>query len=193
MKQKIILIGGGGHCKSLIDVIEMEGSFEVAGIIDKKEMIGQTVLGYKIIGCDDDLNDLFQKYKYAIVSVGQIKSPELRIKLFNHLNSIGFETPTIISPRAYISKHASVDKGTVVLHDALINSEARIGKNCIINSKALIEHDCNIADHCHISTGAVINGGTTIGEGTFFGSNAATKESITIAPGAFIKAGSLIK
>lgn len=193
MKPQIILIGGGGHCKSLIDVIEMEGSFEIAGIIDQKKFVGQNVLGYEIIGCDDDLEDLFQKYKYAIVSVGQIKSPDLRIKLFNHLNAIGFETPTIVSPRAYVSKHASVDKGTVILHDALVNAEVWIGKNCIINSKALIEHDCRIGDHCHISTGAVLNGGTNIGDGTFFGSNAVSKEYSVFAERMFIKAGSIAK
>jgi sugar O-acyltransferase (sialic acid O-acetyltransferase NeuD family) len=193
MKPQIILIGGGGHCKSVIDVIELEGSFAIAGIVDQKEMIGQSVLGYKIIGCDDDLADLFRKFKYAIVSVGQIKSPDLRIKLFNHLNTIGFETPTIVSPRSYVSKHASIDKGTIVMHDALINAEVHIGKNCIINSKALIEHDCSIADHCHISTGAILNGGTSIHEGTFFGSNAVSKEYATIVTRSFIKAGSIVK
>lgn len=193
MRPKIILIGGGGHCKSLIDVIEMEGSFEIAGIVDRKEIVGQKVLGYEIIGSDDDLDNLFQKFKYAVVSVGQIKSPDLRIKLFNHLNTIGFETPSIISPRAYVSKHASVDKGTVILHDVLINTEVRIGKNCIINSKALIEHDCIIGDHCHISTGAILNGGTIIGEGTFFGSNAVSKEYSAFSERAFIKAGSVAK
>ncbi|MHB8099924.1 MAG: NeuD/PglB/VioB family sugar acetyltransferase [Sulfuricurvum sp.] len=193
MKPQIILIGGGGHCKSLIDVIEMEGSFEIAGIVDQQEMVGQNVLGYEVIGCDNDLEGLFQKYKYAIVSVGQIKSPDLRIKLFNHISAIGFETPIIVSPRAYVSKHASVEKGTVILHDVLINAEARIGKNCIINSKALIEHDCSIADHCHISTGAVLNGGTKILEGTFFGSNAVSKEYSAFEQRAFIKAGSVVK
>jgi len=193
MKPEIILIGGGGHCKSVIDVIEMEGSFEIVGIVDRKENVGQKVLGYKIIGCDDDLEDLFKKFKHAIVSVGQIKSPDLRIKLFNHLNTIGFETPTIISPRSYVSKHASIDKGSVVLHDALINAEVHIGKNCIINSKALIEHDCRIADHCHISTGAILNGGTSILEGTFFGSNAVSKEYSAFEQRAFIKAGSVAK
>ena len=193
MKPKILLIGGGGHCKSLIDVIELEGSFEIAGIIDRKENVGQKLLGYEIIGCDEDLKNLFQQFKFAVVSVGQIKSPDLRIKLFSHLNTIGFETPIIISPRAYVSKHALIDQGTVILHDALINAEVRIGKNCIINSKALIEHDCIIGDHCHISTGVILNGGTILSEGTFFGSNAVSKENSTFSERSFIKAGSVAK
>lgn len=193
MKPKILLIGGGGHCKSVIDVIEAEGTYVIAGIIDKKEFIGQKVLGYEIIGCDDDLEELFIHFKYAVVTVGQIKSPDVRIKLFNRIRTIGFETPTIVSPKAYVSKHASIDQGTVILHDALINVHATVGENCIINSKALIEHDSVIGNDCHISTGTIINGGTIVGQGTFFGSNAVTKEYAIIAERSFIKAGSIVK
>lgn len=193
MKPKILLIGGGGHCKSVIDVIEMEGSYTIAGIIDQKELIGQKVLGYEVIGCDDDLEELFDHFKYAIVTVGQIKSPDVRIKLFNRLKTIGYELPVIISPRAYISKHATVDTGTVVMHDALINANVAVGKNCIINTKALIEHDSVIGNYCHISTGAVINGGTVVSQGTFFGSNAVSKEYALITEKSFIKAGSIVK
>jgi len=190
-KPKILLIGGGGHCKSVIDIIEQEDRYTIAGIIDKKELIGTKVLDYTIIGCDDDLEQLFLQYKYAIVTIGHIKTNQLRIKLFNTLQNIGYTIPTIISPLAYISKYAFIDKGTVIHHQALINANAKIGKNCIINSKALIEHDVVIEDNCHISTGAIINGGVVVSENIFVGSNATTKEYITINK--FIKAGSLVK
>lgn len=193
MKPKILLIGGGGHCKSVIDVIEMEGSFTIAGIIDQKELLGQKILGYEVIGCDDNLEALFARFKYAIVTVGQIQSPNVRIKLFNRLTSIGFKMPPIISPMAYVSKHATVESGTVVMHNALINANAAVGKNCIINTKALIEHDSIIGDHCHISTGAILNGGTVAAQGTFFGSNAVSKEYAAFAEKSFIKAGSVAK
>jgi len=189
--ENILLIGGGGHCKSVIDVIEQEGKYNIIGIIDKKELVGQKVLDYNIIGCDDDLEKLFQTYKYAIVTVGQIKSPNLRIKLFNKLKNIGYTLPTIISPIAYVSKHSKIDEGTVVMHHVLINASASIGKNCIINTKALIEHDCKIENNCHISTASVINGGAVVKKGTFFGSNATSKEYIEVDQ--FVKAGSIIK
>ncbi|MDP3464906.1 MAG: acetyltransferase [Sulfuricurvum sp.] len=192
MRSKILLIGGGGHCKSVIDVIEQEGKYSIAGIIDQKERIGQKVLGYEIMGCDDELEDLFQRYKYAVISVGQLKSPDVRIKLFNQLQTIGFILPPIISPRAYLSKYASIGEGTVILHDVLINANATIGKNCIINTKALVEHDVTIEDNCHISTGAILNGGTVVRANTFFGSNAVSKEYAVIAEKSFIKAGSVV-
>jgi len=191
VKPKILLIGGGGHCKSMIDVIEVEGKYSIAGIIDKKELIGQDVLGYKVIGSDDDLKDLYTTYKYAVVTIGQIKTNTLKVKLFDMLKKIGYILPTIVSPLSYVSKHSTIGEATVIMHQALVNANVIIGKNCIINTKALIEHDCIIADNCHISTGAILNGGVTVKENTFFGSNSTTKEYVKID--GFIKAGELVK
>ena len=148
--KKIILIGGGGHCKSVIDVIEQEKKFEIQGIVDKANNIGSNILGYKVIASDDNLQKLANRFKYALVTVGQIKSPALRIKLFNLASKVGFSLPSIISPNAYVSKHSSLGKGVVVMHHAIVNANTSIGDNCIINSKALIEHDCEVAEHCHI-------------------------------------------
>ena len=191
MKKEILLVGGGGHCRSVIDVIEQEGRYTIAGIIDKPELVGQDILGYKIIGSDNDLKQLFKIYKYALVTVGQIKSSAIRLKLFNLLESIGFTLPTIISPLAYLSKYSIIDRGTVVMHHALINAGATVGANCIINSKSLIEHDATIGNHCHISTATVINGGVVVKSNSFIGSNSTSKEYIEID--GFKKAGSLIK
>jgi sugar O-acyltransferase (sialic acid O-acetyltransferase NeuD family) len=190
--EEILLIGGGGHCKSVIDVIEQEGKFKIVGIIDKEELVGTKVLGYKIIGNDTDLPKLFENFKNAFICVGHIKNNETRIKLFNYLKEIGFNIPTIVSPLSYVSEHSHLEEGTVVMHDVTINANSTIGKNCIINTKALIEHDCTVKDNCHISTGAIINGGTTVNESCFIGSNSATKEYITIKENTFIKAGTLV-
>ena len=191
--KKILLIGGGGHCKSVIDVIELEGQFIVGGIVDKPELLGTDVLGYPVIGSDSDLKNLAKIYTYALVTVGQIQSPEARIKLFNLAKKAGFTLPKIISSRAYVSNHTVIGDGTVVMHEAFINAGVSIGNNCIINSKALIEHDCKIFNHCHISTNAVINGSVIIEDGCFIGSGATTNNSITIKKNSFIKAGSIVK
>jgi len=191
MKKQILLIGGGGHCRSVIDVIEQENKYEIAGIIDKKECVGQDILGYKVIGSDDDLKDLYQHYRYALITVGQIKFPEIRIKLFEMLRAFGYIFPVVISPFAYVSKHAKIGEGSVIMHHALINANVSIGQNCIINTKALIEHDATIEDNCHISTGAIINGGVYVKAGTFYGSNATCKEYAQVS--GFVKAGSVVK
>lgn len=189
--ENILLIGGGGHCKACIDVVEQEGKYAIAGIIDKKELLGSDILGYKIIGCDDDLMHLREKYSFALVTVGHVKSNLSRIRLFNLLKEFDYSLPVIKSPLSYVSKHANIDEGTIVMHQVFVNAAAKVGKNCILNSKALIEHDAVIEDHCHISTAAVVNGGTVVSKGTFYGSNATSKEYTEV--GGFIKAGSVAK
>lgn len=188
-KESIILVGGGGHCHSVIDVIEQQGIYQIAGIVDTPENLGKSVLGYLVIACDGQLTDLFTKHKNALITVGHIKSNSLRLKLYAKLKHIGYTLPTIISPFAYVSPHATIDEGTVVMHHALVNANAKIGKNCIINTKALIEHDATIENHCHIATASVINGGVTVKEHAFVGSNATSKQGATLS--GFIKAGGL--
>jgi sugar O-acyltransferase (sialic acid O-acetyltransferase NeuD family) len=190
MKPKIILVGGGGHCISCIDVIEQEGKFQIAGIVDANKIGGQ-VLGYPVLGSDDDLPILRKKYDYVLITTGQIKTPLTRMKLYEQLGLLGFNLPIIISPRAYVSKHAFIRNGSIIMHDALINAKVEIGNNCIINSKALIEHNSKIGNHCHISTGAIINGDVTVGHGTFVGSNAVVRESVRIDENFFLRSGSL--
>ena len=190
---KILLIGGGGHCKSVIDVIEQENRFQVAGIIEQPETSDRNILGYKVIGCDDDLPELVRNYKFALITVGQIKSPDLRIKLFEKAKHAGFILPIIISPRAYVSRFSDVEEGTVIMHDSIVNADAKIGKNCIINTRALIEHDSVIGDNCHISTGAIINGGVKVENNCFVGSSAVTKEYVLIKENSFVKAGEIVK
>ena len=91
---KIILIGGGGHCKSVIDVIEQEARFEIAGIVDKPELLGSKILGYPVIANDIDLEVLAKKYKNALITVGQIKSSLARIKLYDLVIKAGFILPS---------------------------------------------------------------------------------------------------
>lgn len=191
--KKIVLIGGGGHCKSVIDVIEQESIFEIVGIVDKPDQLGSKILGYPVIGNDLDLKNLARKYKYALITVGQIKSALLRIKLFNLAIESGFLMPSIVSPNAYLSKHSKIGKGTIVMHKAIINANTFIGDNCIINSKSLIEHDCLILNHCHISTNVTINGGVRVESQSFIGSRVIASNNIIIKENSFIKAGSLLK
>jgi sugar O-acyltransferase (sialic acid O-acetyltransferase NeuD family) len=191
--QNLILLGGGGHCKSCIDVIEQENKYKIAGILDKKELLGQKILNYEFIGTDEDISKFIAEGYHFLITVGQIKTVTIRKKIFALLGNNTAYMATIISPRAYVSSYASIGKGSIIMHDALVNASANIGNNCIINTKVLIEHDVIIENFCHISTSAVINGGARVKEGTFFGSNAVSKEYITTKNEDFIHAGSLSK
>jgi len=190
---KILLIGAGGHALSCIDVIETGGQFEIVGLVEKDESMTNANLGYSIIGTDNDLKGLRQQYNNVFITVGQIKSAEIRIKLFQMLKKLDFKLPVIISPQAYVSKHAQIGEGSIIMHGAIVNANAKVGKNCIINNRTLIEHDAMIGDHCHIATGAIINGEVSVGNETFIGSGTVTKQCISIGDDCIIGAGLIIK
>ena len=187
--KKIILVGGGGHCKSCIDVIENENKYKIIGIIDKKKNF---LLNYKVFA-ESYLNKKLIKNNYAFVTVGQIKNYKVRVRLFNRLKYLGFKIPSIISPLSYISKHALIGQGTIVMHGAIVSAGAIIGNNCIINTNSLIEHDVVIGDHTHISTEATINGGVVIGNKVFVGSRSIIKDNISIGERSIVGAGLYIK
>ena len=185
----LLLIGGGGHCRSCCDVIEAEGKYKIAGIIEQTGGNSESVFGYQILGNDNDLSELVKECSTALITVGQIKNADLRVRLFQKLQGLGFELATIISPRAYVSKNAILGAGTIVMHDSLINTGAKIGNNCILNTKSLVEHDAIVEDNCHISTSSVVNGGTVIREQSFVGSNTIIKEYVTIGKNSVIGGG----
>ena len=188
----LLLIGGGGHCRAAIDVIEADGRFTVGGIVEKLGCKVEKILGYPVLGDDAALAELLQSIPIALIGLGQIKSPAARIHAFSVAREAGAEFPVIASPRAHVSRHAQLSDGTLVMHGAVVNAGATIGQNCIVNSQSLVEHDARIGDHCHISTGARVNGGVTLGEGCFIGSGAILKNGITIGAKSVIGAGCVI-
>jgi sugar O-acyltransferase (sialic acid O-acetyltransferase NeuD family) len=190
---ELILIGGGGHCKSCIDVIEAEGKFQIIGIVDQKEKIGQSVLDYKIIASDEELPNLVKEFNYFHITIGQIGAPKLRMKIYNQLKELEAELPIIISPKAHVSKYSSIGEGSIIMHYAMVNADAKIGINSIINTRALVEHDVIIGNFCHLATGAIVNGNTLVNDFSFIGSGAVTKQGAIIPENSFVKANSLFK
>lgn len=187
----LLLIGGGGHCHSCIDVIEASGNYQIAGLVQPNGA-SEMVLGYSVIGSDKDLPELLKDTKLALITVGQIKTPKTRIRLYRMLKKLKAELPVVISPKSYCSKYCVVGEGSIIMHGAIINAGARIGNNCIVNSQALVEHDATIDDHCHISTGARVNGNVTIGKGSFIGSGAVIKEGVRVGENVIIGAGQVV-
>lgn len=188
--KKIVLVGGGGHCKSCIDVIENEKKYNILGIVDNKKK--NFLLNYKIFS-ESYLSKKKIRNKYGFVTVGQIKNYKIRVKLFYKIKKLGLKIPTIVSPLAYVSKHAVIGQGTIIMHGVVVNAGAVIGENCIINTNSLIEHDVMIGNHTHISTEATINGGVIIKDKVFVGSRAIIKNNVTIGEGSIVGAGLYIK
>lgn len=189
MKKNVYLVGAGGHCKSCIDVIEAHGGYHIQGLFDATVAEGTTVRGYKVLGSDADIAHYVADGSFFLITVGQIKTPEIRMNISARLVELGAQFATIISPRAYVAKDAILGDGTIVMHDVLVNSAARVGSHCILNTRSLLEHDCLVEDFCHISTGAILNGDVHLGAGSFVGSLSTLQEGAKIPPRSILAAG----
>lgn len=193
MIKKLILIGGGGHCKSVLDSLLGLNEYKEIAVIDRRENVGSNVMGFPIIGSDDDLSTLFAEgYKYAFITVGSIGNPALRIKLFNLLSEIGFEIPSIIDLSAKVSSYATISKGVFVGKQSIVNAGTIVNVGAIINSGCIIEHDCRIGAFSHISPGAVLGGEVVVGDNSHIGLNATVKQQVSIGSDSIIGMGSTV-
>lgn len=192
-KEKIILVGGGGHCKVIIDILEFNGYYSIAGISDIPDKKGSIISGYNIEFSDLDLERIYDKItKNAVISIGSIGDLEIRKIIYDKLKKIGFHLPKIISKQAIISKFSTISDGTVVMPGVIINSGTDIGKFCIVNTGSIIEHDCEISNNVHIAPGVTISGGVKIGETTHIGTGAIVIQGIKIGNNSVIGAGSVV-
>lgn len=185
------MVGGGGHCKSVIEAAESAG-YAIKGILDLPQFMGNKVLDYAVIGSDEEI-PLYVNECDFVVTLGYIKTPLLRNKLHERIEAAGGNLATIVASTAYVSKYATLGAGTVVLHGAMVNAGAAIGKGCIINTLANIEHDAIIGDYCHISTGVMVNGDCRVGENTFLGSRSVMVNNTSIPSNSVFAAGCLIR
>lgn len=168
MKKKLILIGGGGHCKSSIDIIESENKYEIIGILDLPEKLGCKVLNYPIIDTDVNVKKYISSDINFMITVGYNKSnPSVRKNLFDLIIKNGGILPVIISPRAYISAYCNIGAGTIVMHNAVINCDAFIGENCIVNHNVIVDHDCIVGSHTILMPGAIIYGGSVLDSSSY--------------------------
>lgn len=188
---KIVLIGAGGHCKVIIDIIESLAEYEIIGITDKE--IKESILNVPVIGDDDVLQQLYNEgVHYAFICVGALNKLACRNKIYNKLKKIGFSIPVLVHKNAIKSPFSRIQEGTCVMPGAIINSGAVIGKNCIINTGSVIEHDCIIGDNTHISPNVAIAGGVKIGRDTHIGIGSSVIENLIVGCNVTVGAGAVV-
>jgi sugar O-acyltransferase (sialic acid O-acetyltransferase NeuD family) len=194
MSKKLLLIGGGGHCKSVLDSILALNEYSEIGIIEKNDNnCGESILEIPIIGCDDDLSKLYQDgFHYAFVTVGSIGEPSLRIKLYKMLEQIGFKIPNIIDLTAVVSREVKMERGIFIGKNVVINVGTSIKDGSIINTASTIDHDCIINQFSHIASGAVLCGKVEVGENTHIGAGSVIKQQIKIGANSIIGMGSVV-
>ncbi len=193
MNKKLLLLGGGGHCKSVLDSVLQRGEYQEIAIVDNAEHVDTTIFDISVIGCDEDLPELKKLgFRHAFVTLGSIGNPTARIRLFSYIQELGFEIPNIIDVSATISAHAYLGSGIYVGKNAVINSDSSIGNGAIINTSSTVEHDCVIGDFVHIAPGTVLCGEVHVGSNTHIGANSTVRQQVKIGSSALIGMGSVV-
>lgn len=190
----LLLIGGGGHCSEVIDVIGASASdVAIAGVVERYGSTATCANGLPVIGCDDDLEELhLLGVTHAVVTIGAIGTGEKRALLFERALKAGLKPLSLRSIYAVISTSAVVGDGTVIMPGAIINANALIGRNCIINTGAIIEHGVVVDDHCHVGPGGTICGGVHVHEKVMIGAGATIIQSVEIGASVVVGAGSVV-
>ena len=191
--EKIIILGKGGHAESLVDIVERENKYEIAGYVvnDIEEVEYEK---YPIIGRDQDLERIFKNgIRYAALGIGYLGKSDLREKLWNKLKTIGYVFPVICDPSAVLAGNVKLGDGTMVGKGAIVNANAAVGKMCIVNTGAIIEHDCVVEDFSHIAVGSVLCGNVRVGRASFIGANATVIQGKCIGNKCIVGAGTVVR
>ena len=190
-QRSVLLVGGGGHCASVLDSVLALGEYERIGIIDKDVTVSME--GIPVVGKDEDLPGLRQAgWNEAFVCVGSVGSPVLRQKLFGLIRDAGYQIPDIIDPTAVIAGNVIFGAGVFVGKKAVINAGCRIGDGAIINTGAIIEHECRIGSFAHVSPGAVLCGQVQVGDRSHVGAASAVRQTIRIGEDVMVGMGSVV-
>ena len=185
----LLIIGAGGHGKVIADIASALGRWNQIAFVDDKYPDLTQVLDWPVIGAMENFRDHREEYPDIFVAVGD---NAMRQKITNWTEEAGFHLPTLIHPRAAVSRLAVIGAGTVINSQSAVNANAKIGKGCIVNTGATVGHDCVLGDFVHVAPGASLAGETVIGEGCWIGMRSAIIEQLTIGKGVVIGAGAIV-
>ena len=190
MIKKLLLIGGGGHCRSVLSSVLSLNQYDDIGIIDYTDT---PILGIPVVGRDEDLPGFKQSgWTDAFITVGSIGNTGLRRRLYQMVLDAGFWVPSIIDTTAIVAGDALVEAGTFVGKGAIVSSGTKIRQCAIINTGAIIEHDCLIGEFSHISPGTVLCGQVVVGDRSHVGAGSVVRQQIEIGKDTLIGAGSVV-
>lgn len=195
MKKKILLVGGGGHCHSVLDSLLSLDEYDEIGIVEREGVsnIGSPFLGIYVVGTDGDLPQLFSEgWNEAVVTLGSVGNTAGRRKIYKHLEEIGFKLPVVIDKSAVIARDVMIEDGAYIGKNTVVNSGSSIGVCAIINTGTIVEHNCEIGDFVHISPGATVCGNVTIGSDSHIGAGTTVIQQISVGHHTLVGAGSVV-
>ncbi|MBW1740303.1 MAG: acetyltransferase [Deltaproteobacteria bacterium] len=192
MNRPVLVIGAGGQARVLVDALTLSG-VEVVGLLDVDEAKqGSGVLGIKVIGGDDAVEEYAPNKVFLVNGIGSVKSMAQRRKVYERYKSRGYGFASVVHPSAVIARDIVLGEGTQILAGAVVQAGCVIGENVIINTRASVDHDCRIGPHVQIAPGATLSGKVEIGEGTHVGTGAVVIQGIAIGKNCVVGAGAVV-
>lgn len=191
---KVIGLGAGGHAKVVIDMLQLEGRYQVVGLLDVREQLwDQRILGVPVLGDDNLLPELRQQgIGGAFIGLGCTSDMGPRRRLFERAVEQGFEVISAVHPQAAVSPHASLGQGATVMARAVVNACAVVGDNVVVNTGAVVEHDCRIGNHVHIATGALLASTVEVEDHCHIGIGASVRQCLRLGQGSVVGAGAVV-
>jgi acetyltransferase EpsM len=190
----IVVYGGGGHGKALIELLRVLSTYHIVGVVDDGLPAGQTILDVPVVGGGEALAELYQQgVRLAVNAVGGIGDVAVRIKVFQRIAIAGFACPAVVHPTAYLEASAQLSPGVQVFPHAYVGSDVRVGYGSIINTGAIVSHDCVLGDYTNLSPGAILAGAVQVGSGALIGMGATINLGARIGSGARIGNGATVK
>ncbi len=187
--EDVVLIGFGGHARSMLDSITTSGKYNIVGYTE----IHDCHNAYKYLGNDDQLEAIYSGgVSKAILGIGYVGKKDIRKELVEKIRAIGYSFPNVIDDSAIVAGNAIVGEGVFIGKRAIVNSGATIGNYCIINSGSIVEHDCEVGEYTHISVGAVICGEVRVGPGCMIGANSTILQGINVDNNCVVGAGAVV-
>jgi len=190
----IIVYGGGGHGKALLDLLRMLGTYRIVGVVDDGLPKGSRVMGFPVLGGAKALAELRdQGVRLAVNAVGGIGNVAVRVKVFQRLARAGFACPAVVHPTAFVEPGARLAAGVQVMPFAYVGSDARVGFGSLVNTGAIVSHDCVLGEYVNISPGAILAGGVRVGDRALIGMGATVNLRVQIGAGARVGNGATVK
>lgn len=192
MSPPVIVLGGGGHARVLIDALRGK-AVPIRGIVEADPARhGQMLLDVPIIGGDDAVLQMSPDSVRLVNGIGTVRVAAARRRIYESFRAHGYRFACVIHASAIVAPDAALGEGAQVMAGAVLQTGCRIGENAIINTRAAVDHDCRIGDHVHVSPGATLCGNVEVGEGSHIGAGATVIQGIRIGSGCMVAAGAVV-
>jgi acetyltransferase EpsM len=190
----LVIYGGGGHAKSLIDLVRSCGLYRLVGVVDDRLPVGERVLGAAVLGGAEILPRLSAGgVRLAVNAVGGIGNPSARARVFETLLEAGFACPALVHPTAWVEPSAVLESGVQVLAQSYVSSDSRVGFGTVINAGVVVSHDCRLGRVVNLSPGAMLAGGVTLEDYVQVGMSATINLNLRVGRGARVGNGATVK